>query len=73
MNDSAKPIVWIDQNYANNYQPGTLEEWRADVGSTKVDPTNFQPVRVDDGILGAKLAVTQENSGWREEFYPDLF
>ena len=25
INDSAKPIVWIDQNFANNDQPGTLE------------------------------------------------
>ena len=26
INDSAKPIVWIDQNFANNFQPGTYEE-----------------------------------------------
>ena len=31
VNDSAKPIVWIDQNFANNFQPGTFEEWRTDV------------------------------------------
>ena len=30
---------------------------------TKVKPTNFQPPRVDDGKLGAKLAVTSEEVG----------
>ena len=61
INDSAKPIVWIDQNFANNFQPGTLEEGEPMSDQSKVDPTNFQNVRVDNGILGAKLAVTQEN------------
>ena len=61
INDSAKPIVWIDQNYANNYQPGTFESGEPMSDSSKVPWTNFQPVRVDNGILGAKLAVTQEN------------
>ena len=68
VNDSAKPIVWIDQNYANNDQPGTLQSGEPMSDSTKVEWTNFQPVRVDDGILGAKLAVTQENSVGEKNF-----
>ena len=30
---------------------------------TEVEPTNFQPPRVDNGRLGAKLAVTSEGVG----------
>ena len=68
VNDSAKPIVWIDQNYANNDQPGTLQSGEPMSDSTKVEWTNFQPIRVDDGILGAKLVVTQENSVGEKNF-----
>ena len=68
INDSAKPIVWIDQNFANNFQPGTLEDGEPMSDQTKVDPTNFQNVRVDNGILGAKLAVTQENMVGEKNF-----
>ena len=62
VNDSAKPIVWIDQNFANNFQPGTYEDGEPSSDGTKVEPTNFQPPRVDDGKLGAKLAVTSRRS-----------
>ena len=63
INDSAKPIVWIDQNFANNFQPGTYEDGEPSSDGTKVKPTNFQPPRVDDGKLGAKLAVISEGVG----------
>ncbi len=62
VNDSAKPIVWIDQNMANNFQPGTLEDGEPMSDHTKVDPTNFQPVRVDEGVLGAELRLIINDS-----------
>ena len=63
VNDSAKPIVWIDQNFANNFQPGNYEDGEPSSNQTEVEPTNFQPPRVDEGKLGAKLAVTSEQFG----------
>ena len=62
VNDSAEPIVWIDQNMANNFQPGTFEEGEPMSDHTKVEPTNFQPVRVDEGALGAELIVDHNDS-----------
>ncbi|WP_338449652.1 S-layer homology domain-containing protein [Niallia oryzisoli] len=61
INVSAKPIVWIDQNFANNDQPGTLESGEPISDQSLVEPTNFQPARVDNGILGAELSVIQDN------------
>lgn len=62
VNDSAKPIVWIDQNYADNHQPGTLQNGEPMSDSSKVPWTNFQPSRIDNGSLGAKLEVKEEQS-----------
>ena len=62
VNDSAKPIVWIDQNFADNHQPGTLQNGEPMSDSSKVPWTNFQPIRVDNGSLGAKLEVKEEQS-----------
>ena len=56
-NDSARPVVWIDQNNANNAQNNVLEEGEPVSVRSQVAPTNFQPSRVDDGTLGAKLEV----------------
>lgn len=68
INDSAEPIVWIDQNYANNYQPGTLESGEPMSDHTKVEPTNFQPPRVDNGSLGAKLTAEQDDTVGAKKF-----
>ena len=50
-NDSAKPIVWIDQNWDNNSRNNVLEDGEPVSDSSKVKPTNFQPAYVN----GAKL------------------
>ncbi|MBB6446073.1 S-layer homology domain-containing protein [Bacillus benzoevorans] len=68
VNDSAEPIVWIDQNYANNAQPGTLENGEPMSDQTKVEPTNFQPSRIDNGSLGAKLTVIEDDSNAVKKF-----
>jgi hypothetical protein len=68
VNDSSEPIVWIDQNYANNAQPGTLESGEPVSDHTKVEPTNFQPIRIDNGSLGAKLTVIQDDSNAVKKF-----
>ncbi len=67
-NDSAKPIVWIDQNFDNNAQNYTLEAGEPVSDQSKVSPTNFQPARVDDGTLGAKLQVVDFTDAARKYF-----
>jgi len=59
VNDNAEPIVWIDQNTGTNWQGGVYEQGEPVSDHTKVAPTNFQPVRVDNLELGAKLEVEE--------------
>lgn len=53
-NDSAEPMVWIDQNNGNA-DNGVYEQGEPVSDAAKVPSTNFQPARVDDGTAGAKL------------------
>ena len=57
VNDSARPVVWIDQNNANGSYDGRLEDGEPVSDRDEVDPTNFQPPYVDSEKLGAKLEV----------------
>ena len=50
-NDSAKPVVWIDQNFDNNDRNQKLEAGEPVSVRANVAPTNFQPVRVNDARL----------------------
>lgn len=67
-NDSAKPLVWIDQNFANNFQPGTYEEGEPQSDPEQTKWTNFQPVRVGNGLLGAKLIAVKEPKEGQKDF-----
>jgi hypothetical protein len=67
VNDNAEPIVWIDQNAGTNPQGGTYEAGEPVSDHTKVAPTNFQPVRVDNLNLGAELKVEENlQDGWKD-------
>ncbi|MBB6446074.1 S-layer homology domain-containing protein [Bacillus benzoevorans] len=59
VNDNAEPIVWVDQNTGTNWQGGTYEAGEPVSDNTKVDPTNFQNVRVDNLELGALLEIEE--------------
>lgn len=67
VNDSARPVVWIDQNNTNNSYDGRLEEGEPVSVRTEVLPTNFQTSRVDPGTLGAKLEVRDLTDKARED------
>ena len=67
-NDSATPIVWVDQNNSSNHQSGKLE--KGEPVSGKVVSTNFQPSHVDNGANGAKLAVIDLTDDARENYGP---
>ena len=69
-NDSAKPIVWVDQNNSSNHQSGKLEKGEPVSDQSKVAPTNFQPSHVDSGANGAKLAVIDLTDVARENYGP---
>ncbi|WP_394235045.1 S-layer homology domain-containing protein [Niallia oryzisoli] len=69
VNDNATPIAWIDQNSANNAQSGQLEA--GEPVSSSDDFTNFQPSRVDNGQLGAKLGVIDLTDTARKAIFGD--
>ena len=68
VNDTAKPLIWIDQNFANNDQPGTYEDGEPQSDSERTETTNFQPARVDNGLLGAKLEADKQSVDGHKNF-----
>ena len=67
-NDSAKPIVWIDQNWDNNSANQVLEDGEPVSDASKVKPTNFQPAYVN----GAKLKEVDLTKDAREVRIPQF-
>ena len=65
-NDSAKPVVWIDQNFDNNDRNQKLEAGEPVSVRANVAPTNFQPVRVND----ARLRVVDLTAEARRANFP---
>ena len=67
-NDSARPVVWIDQNYDNASGNNTLEAGEPVSVRADVSPTNFQPVRVDN----ARLRVVDLTAEARAANFPGV-